>query len=67
MKITLQETGKSIQSFANVITTIIFLKHYSDYHDEQSIIMALVTWFSLYFIGICLFIISENIKEIKER
>ncbi len=65
MKITLQETGKSIQAFANVITTIIFLKHYWDYHDEQSVKMALIAWFGLYFIGICLFIISENIKKEK--
>ncbi len=65
MKIALQETGKSIQAFANVVTTIIFLKHFWDYHDLRSITMALVAWFGLYFIAIGLFVLSENKKKEK--
>jgi hypothetical protein len=63
MKITLQETGKSIQAFANVVTTIIFLKHFWDYHDLSSMLMALVIWFGLYFTAIGILILSEKIKE----
>lgn len=65
MKASIFETGKSIQSFANMIVVVIFLKHFWDHGDLISAILGIVLWFGLYFIGIRLINWSEEIYELR--
>lgn len=62
MKPSIYETGKSLQSFANMITAVIFLKHFWDHHDMASVIAGLMIWLCLYFISIRLINWSEKVE-----
>ena len=51
MKKVLEEVGKGIIAFANIVTALVFLKDYFDKSNDNMIIFGAIFWFSMYLLG----------------
>lgn len=63
MKEAVLETGKSILSFANMVTTVIFLKQFWEEYDHISLITGSIFWLTFYMVAILLIIRSKKIRS----
>ena len=51
MKKVLEEVGKGIIAFANIVTALVFLKDYFNKSDSNSLIYGIIFWFLMYILG----------------
>ena len=47
----LEEVGKGIIAFANIVTALVFLKDYFNKSDSNSLIYGIIFWFLMYILG----------------
>ena len=48
MKNVLQEIGKGIIAFANIVTALVFVKDYFDKDNGNSLVYGIIFWISAY-------------------
>lgn len=51
MKKVLEEVGKGIINFANIVTALVFLKDYFNKSDNNSLLYGIIFWFLMYILG----------------
>jgi len=51
LKKVLEEVGKGIIAFANIVTALVFLKDYFNKSDSNSLIYGIIFWFLMYILG----------------
>jgi len=57
----LEEIGKSLINFANIVTALVFVKDYFDKSNDSSLLYGVIFWFSVYLLG------SIFIKKSEEK
>ena len=63
MKKVLEETGKGLINFANIITALVFVKDYFDKNNSTSLLLGVVFWVFVYIIASLFIKKSERIKN----
>ena len=63
MKKVLEEVGKGLINFANIITALVFVKDYFDKSHNNSLIYGIVFWIISYVVGSIFIKKSEEIKN----
>jgi hypothetical protein len=61
LKKVLEEIGKAILAFANIVTALVFLKDYFDKSNSNMIFYGIIFWFMMYILG------SIFIKKSEEK
>jgi hypothetical protein len=51
VKKVLEEVGKVIIAFANIVSALVFLKDYFDNSNDNMILYGAIFWFSMYLLG----------------
>jgi len=51
MKKVLEEVGKGIIAFANIVTALVFLKDYFEKSHDNMVIYGIVFWIIMYIVG----------------
>ena len=62
MKKVLEEVGKGLINFANIITALVFVKDYFDKFHNSSLIYGIIFWIVSYIVGSICIKKSEEIK-----
>ena len=60
MKKVLEEVGKGVIAFANIITALVLFKDYFEKSNDNSLIEGVVFWISMYILGAVLIKKSEG-------
>ena len=63
MKKVLEETGKGLINFANIITALVFVKDYFDKNNSTSLLLGVVFWVFVYIIASLFIKKSERMKN----
>ena len=63
MKKVLEEVGKGLINFANIITVLVFVKDYFDKSHNNSLIYGVIFWMVSYIVGSIFIKKSEEIKN----
>jgi hypothetical protein len=63
VKKVLEETGKGLINFANIITALVFVKDYFDKNNSTSLLLGVVFWVFVYIIASLFIKKSERIKN----
>ena len=61
MRKVLEEVGKGIIAFANIVTALVFMKDYFEKSHESSLVYGILFWFLAYLLG------SIFIKKSEEK
>lgn len=51
MKKVLEEIGKGIIAFANIVTALVFIKDYFENSHDNMLLYGVFFWFSMYILG----------------
>ena len=51
MKKVLEEVGKGLINFANIVTALVFLKDYFEKSESSLLLYGALFWFSMYLLG----------------
>ena len=51
MKKVLEEVGKGIIAFANIVTALVFLKDYFEKSHDNMVVYGIVFWIIMYIVG----------------
>lgn len=57
----LEEIGKGLINFANIVTALVFVKDYFDESNDSSLLYGVIFWFFVYLLG------SIFIKKSEEK
>jgi hypothetical protein len=60
MKKVLEEIGKGLINFANIVTALVFVKEYFDKNDSNLLLYGFVFWLTVYLFGSILIKKSEE-------
>ena len=63
MKKVLEEVGKGIINFANIITALVFVKSYFDGSESNMLFLAAYSFVGLYVVASVFIKLSERIKD----
>ena len=63
MKKVLEEVGKGIINFANIITALVFVKSYFDGSESNTLFLAAYSFVGLYVVASVFIKLSERIKD----
>jgi len=61
MRKVLEEVGKGLINFANIVTALVFVKDYFDKSNDSSLVYGVIFWFFVYLLG------SIFIKKSEEK
>jgi len=60
MRKVLEEVGKGIIAFANIVTALVFVKDYFEKSNDSSLLFGILFWFLAYLLGSILIKKSEE-------
>ena len=63
MKKVLEEVGKGLINFANIVTALVFVKDYFDKDSNNSLLFGMIFWFFIYLVGSLFIKKSERMKD----
>ncbi|WP_297440552.1 hypothetical protein [Sulfurimonas sp.] len=63
MKKVLEEVGKSLMAFANIVTALVFVKSYFDNSDDNMLIYGIYFFIDTYILSSILIKLSERMKN----
>ena len=63
IKKVLEEVGKGLIAFTNIVTALVFIKSYFEKSNDNMLLLGIIFFISMYLLGSVLINLSERIKD----